>query len=155
MLEALWLLKSQIQWLVLLALILLALWRGGAPERQAAFVFVGVFVADRLYHWILPAGAHLLRVDFGHILIDSIALAFFMVIALRANRIYPLWLASFQLMTIVSHIEQAISPTIHRGAYAVLAFAPSYLEIAVFGIGIFLHLRRQAKFGQYQSWQNS
>jgi hypothetical protein len=138
-----------------MAFILLAFWRGAAPERQAAFVFIGMFVTDRMYHWIFGTGLFFLRANSGHILIDAIALGAFVVIALRANRFYPLWLASFQLMTIASHIVRAINPRMLNGAYAVLAYAPSYLEVTVFAVGVVLHLRRQRKFGQYQSWQDS
>jgi len=155
MLEALWINRPVIQWLILIAFIALAFWRGAAPERQAALTFIGMFIADRLYHCIFGAGLFFLHANTGHILIDAIALYAFAVIALRANRFYPLWLASFQLMTIASHIVRAVNPNILNGAYAVLAFAPSYLEVIVFAVGVVLHLRRQRKYGQYPSWQDS
>lgn len=155
MFETIWLNKSLIQWLLLLVFVLLALWRGAGPERQFVLVFIGMFFFDRLYHLFFGRGQFIWNADLGHLLIDTIALAAFVVIALRANRFYPIWLASFQLMTIVSHIARAVSPAIEHGAYAILVFAPSYLEVLVFGLGIILHIRRQAKRGPYRSWQNS
>ena len=154
MFETIWLHKSLIQWLLLSVFVLLAVWRGGGPERQFALVFIGMFCFDRLYHLLFGRGQFLLRADLGHILIDTIALAAFVLIALRANRFYPLWLASFQLMTIVSHIVRAVSPAVEHGAYAILVYAPSYLEVLVFGLGVMLHIRRRAKYGPYRSWQN-
>lgn len=155
MFETIWLNKSLIQWLLLLVFVLLALWQGAKPERHFALVFIGMFSLDRLYHLIFGRGQFFLNADLGHLLIDTIALAAFVVIALRANRVYPIWLASFQLMTIVSHIVRAASPAIEHGAYAILVFAPSYLEVLVFGLGITAHIRRQAKRGPHRPWQNS
>lgn len=155
MFETIWLFKSHLQWLLLLVFVLLALWRGAGPERQSALVFIGMFAFDRFYHLLFGRGEFFLGADLGHILIDSIALVAFVLIALRANRVYPIWLASFQLLTIVSHVVRAISPAIEHGAYAILVHAPSYLEVAVFGLGTLLHIKRQAKYGPYRSWQNS
>ena len=96
-----------------------------------------MFVADRIYHALFGNGRLLLSDDLGHVLIDAAALAGFVWIALRANRVYPLWLASFQLMTLVSHVVRALSPSVATGAYAILIFAPSYLE--VLGSGLIDH----------------
>lgn len=155
MLWTVWQLKSQAQWVALSAFIALALWRGAGPERRIACVFIFMFVADRIYHALFGNGRLLLNADLGHVLIDAAALAGFVWIALRANRVYPLWLASFQLMTLVSHVVRALSPSVATGAYAILIFAPSYLEVLVFGLGLLLHIRRQAKFGPYRSWRSS
>ena len=94
MLWMVWELKSQAQLIALLAFIVLALWRGAGPERRIAGVFIFMFVADRVYHAVLGSGRLLLNADLGHVLIDAVALAAFVWIALRANRVYPLWLAS-------------------------------------------------------------
>ena len=155
MLGTIWGYKAELQQLVLLALILLAYWRGGSPERQVASICVGMLVLDRMYHWVFGPGQFLLRANLGHIVIDTAALVAFVIVALRANRLYPLWLASFQLMIIVSHIVRAINPAMLNGAYGILAFVPSYLEVLAFGTGILAHIRRQSRFGQYRSWQLS
>jgi hypothetical protein len=155
MLEIVWGNKAHLQQLVVFALVFLAYWKGASPERQAALVFVSMFVFDRSYHWVFGPGVFILRANLGHIMIDAAALAAFVIVALRANRLYPLWLASFQLMIIVSHIVRAINPAMLNGVYGILAFVPSYLEVLAFGTGILAHIRRQARFGQYRSWQLS
>lgn len=155
MLELMWQLKSEAQWLILMLTVLLALWRGAGPERQVAGTFLTMFFVDRLYHAVFEGGRFYLRVDVGHILIDLVVLGAFIAIALRANRVYPIWLASLQLMTLVSHIVRALSPAIINGVYAILMFAPSYLEVLTFGLGVGLHIRRQRKYGPYRSWRHS
>lgn len=155
MVEMIWQLKSQLQWLFLAAIILVALWRGATPERQVAAVFVFMFVTDRAYHGLFGKGQFLWNADLGHILIDGSALIGFVLIALRANRVYPICLASLQLMTVVSHIVRAISPAVAKGAYAILIYTPSYLEVLVFGLGVVFHLARARRYGQYRSWRPS
>jgi hypothetical protein len=155
MLEVLWELKSQLQLISLLLIVILALWRGAAPERLVAGVFIGMYGLDRLYHLIFPAGLYFFRAEVGHVVIDVIVLVAFTKIALRVNRFYPLWLTGCQLITLVSHTVQAVSPSILTGAYAILAFTPSYLQVLGFGVGVVMHLRRQAHHGQYPSFRSS
>lgn len=152
MLALLWSMKPVFEVGILLALILIALWRGAGPERWSAAVFICMFVLDRLYHFILGQGAQYGTMDVGHFCIDLIATIAFVAIALRANRIYPLCLAALQVIAVISHVIRAISPAVAGGAYSILMIAPSYLQIAVFGTGLCLHLRRSQKFRHYPSW---
>ena len=152
MLALVWSLKTVLQIGVLLLLILIALWRGAGPERWSAAVFIGMFLLDRLYHFVLGSGARYGTMDLGHFCIDSIAAIAFVAIALRANRIYPLCLAALQVVAVVSHVIRAISVAVAGGAYSILMIAPSYLQIAVFGAGLCLHLRRSRTFRHYPSW---
>ena len=152
MLALLWSLKPVLQIGILLSLILIALWRGAGPERWSAAVFIGMFVLDRFYHFVLGPGAHYGTIDLGHFCIDLIATIAFVAIALRANRIYPLCLAALQVVAVISHVVRAISVAVAGGAYSILMIAPSYLQIAVFGGGLCLHLRRSQKFPHYPSW---
>jgi len=155
MAEIFWQYRSQAQWFVLIVIVAIAYRRGASPERQVATVFVAMFVLDRLYHLIFGSGLRVFDAEIGHALIDTVVFGAFVTIALRANRMYPLWLASFQLMIIASHVARAANPFILSGAYAILAFAPSYLEVATFALGLATHMRRNRKFGPYRSWQDS
>ena len=152
MLALVWNLKPIFEAGILLALILIAMWRGAGPERWSAAVFIGMFVLDRIYHFILGRGAQYGTMDIGHFCIDLIATIAFVTIALRANRIYPLCLSALQVIAIISHVIRAISPAIAGGAYSILMIVPSYLQTAVFGTGLYLHLRRVQKFPHYPSW---
>ena len=155
MLELIWHLRIYLQMALLLALVLLALWRGAGPERWSALVFVGLLIVDRLYHQISGRGALYGAMDIGHFCMDLVATVAFVAIALRANRIYPLWLAGLQVTAVISHIIRAISPAIAGGAYSILMILPSYFQIVVFGVGIVLHLRRIKKQPHYRSWLTS
>lgn len=155
MLTAIWEAKTVIQQLVLVLLVVLALWRGAAPEKWVAAIFIWLFVADRLYHALVPLGILAGGMNLGHFAIDLIATLAASVIALKANRIYPICFGALQLAALVSHAAAELNPQLLKGAYDILMMAPSYLQILVFAAGLCLHIRRQGKFGPYRSWQNS
>lgn len=152
MFAMIWQHKGDLQALLLLALIVIAMWQGAGPERWIAGTFLGMFVLDRIYHLVFSRGLFYRDADLGHIMIDVLAVAAFGLVALNANRMYPLWLAGVQLMSLVAHVVRAINPAIEQGAYAILEFAPSYGLIAIFAGGVLLHINRRAKFRPYRSW---
>ena len=155
MLDWIWQVKVGAQEAALIALILLAFLRGAAPERGVAITFTMMIAADRLYHWFLPSGLFSIGIDLGHCGIDFSAFISILVIALRANRIYPLCLAALQLAATISHVVMGLNPSLLRSAYAILMIAPSYLQILVLGLGILLHWRRTVRRGRYPSWLRS
>jgi hypothetical protein len=155
MLVFLWHNRQAIQLGILGTCIFVAFWRGAGPERWIAGIFVMMFVLDRLYHFQFGPGHIFLGADLGHMLIDGAATALFVWIALSANRVYPIWVAGFQLMATVSHIVRAISPAIAGYAYTVLMIFPSHLQTAAFGLGVCLHIRREIRHGPYRSWRVS
>jgi hypothetical protein len=153
MLGVLWQMKDRYQEVILALLVIVAVWRGASPERWVAATFAAIWGVDRLYHLSIPTGLFWREVDLGHCAIDFVGFASIGWVALRANRIYPICLGALQLMVLMSHVVRGLSPAIVTGAYRILALAPSYLLIAVFAAGLLLHIRRQAKFGPYRSWQ--
>lgn len=138
----------------LAVLALIVLWRGAAPERLVLGVFISMIALDRLYHLIAHSGVHFQNVDIAHLTIDLLGAVALLVIALYANRQYPLWLSALQFVAVISHIIRAISPEVDKGAYSIFMVAPSYLQILVFTIGLSMHLRQQRKHGRYRSWRH-
>jgi len=153
LLNAIWQAKVGSQEIVLGLLIIWAIWRGAAPERAIAIVFGGILGLDRTYHAILATGWVWEGVDLGHMLIDTFGLLALTAVALLANRVYPICLASIQLFTLIAHVARSLMPDVELGAYGVLIVAPSYLLIVVFAVGLVLHRRRVLTYGPYRSWQ--
>jgi len=142
--------------MALLAITLAASLRwGAAPERLCAAVIVGMQGADAALHAIAGRGAFYHSVDVGHLAIDLLAALAFLHIAVNANRIYPLWLAAFQLISVLAHFARQASDTVAGLAYAYLGYGPFYLEIVVVLGGIALHARRVRRTGIYRSWRVS
>jgi hypothetical protein len=153
MLTAIWQSAPGIQFALLLAAFLLALWRGAGPEQAAAMVMLALLGVDRLFHLVLWQVQGQAATAFGHFSIDLAALAAFTLLALRANRLYPMGLAALQLIAVTAHLVRAISPAIPGRANAIMMVAPSYLELLVLIGGILLHMRRESRTGPYRSWR--
>ena len=148
-----WLLSNSadLQFTVLLLVVAWAFLRGAAPEWLCAIILLCLACLDWPYHLVFGE-AKWGSLDLGHTLLDlgaSLALVF---VALHANRLYPLWLASFQISSLLSHFARVMIEPMGGGAYAVLTIFPSYFEIAILFIGTQHHRRRHSIYGRYRSW---
>jgi hypothetical protein len=137
--------------LVLLA----AAWRwGGAPERWLASSFVLIMVAPV---YVLRA----LVAEVNHpvlgawLMLDLAAGGVFILIALYANRNYPLWVAGFQLVALGAHLVGQVDLAITQLAMAILVIGPSYGQLLVLIAGFVRHLRRERRFGPYRDWRTA
>lgn len=137
-----------------IACLVLAACRWGAgPERILAGVLVWFQAADAVNH-ALVAAERGYTVDTGHIVIDAVAAAIALAVALYANRIYALWFAAFQLIAMFAHLAREIAAGVAPLAYGILFTGPSYFQIALLAGGIWFHRRRVRRFGPYRSWRS-
>jgi len=105
------------------------------------------------YQVALPQGGRYDSVDVGFFLIDVVGLVIFATLALKANRIYPLWLLAAQLVSVMMHFARDISANMEGVVYFILTTAPSYVQITALGVGLYCHRRRIARYGKYRSWR--
>lgn len=155
MLTELWQIKDEVQLAILGAAVALGCWQGGGPERACAGIYLAMWLGDRSYHWLFGRIEILGGADLGHIAIDALTACSLVGVALHANRNYTLWLASMQLVALLSHFLRIISPSIDPTAYALLMASPMYLAVPIFAVGTIRHLRRQRRHGPYRSWRAS
>jgi branched-subunit amino acid transport protein AzlD len=146
--------KDELQFGALLLVIGYAWWRGAGPERVCGGALLYMALVDYPYHWIFDRSAILASVDLGHAFIDLSTAAIFFLVAIKANRLYPLWLAALQTISFLGHIGRDLSAAINGMAYAILIAAPSYLEIMTLALGVLFHQRRMMLFGTYRSWRS-
>ena len=136
------------------AVCLAALLWGGGPERLIALVWLALFKGlDAAYHALFDTAFRLNDIDVFHAMNDLFAGAAFIVIALNANRMYPLWIAAFQLITVAAHLARDMVEAMTPIAYAVMAFGPAYFQVIIFGAGLVLHHRRVKSYGNYRDWR--
>lgn len=134
-----------------------AIWRwGGAPERWLIGTFIATMVAPMYVGYWLDLGA----VESGPyapvvFLLDLIAAALFVGIALNANRNYPLWIAGFQIVALVAHLVKALIDTVSPLSFAILVIGPSYCQLLVLLGGSVRHWLRERRFGPYREWRMS
>lgn len=142
--------------IVSILLLCAAAWRWGAgPERICAAALLVMNVADRIYHLLAGRGTIYASVDIGHLVIDLAVAAVFITVALRANRVYPLWLSAFQLVSVISHFAREVNGTAAQLAYALMNYLPYYAILTILAAGIALHARRTRRLGHYRAWRGS
>ena len=103
-------------WLLLIGVSAYALARGKLDERLAAGICILATLATRFV--VSPLTQRYSGVEVGVMLVDVLALAGFVAIALRTDRFWPLWVAGLQLTTMLSHMLKAIRLELMPQAYA-------------------------------------
>jgi len=133
--------------------LLYAVLRGGAPERIAITV-----VAVGSVLTVIAVSAPAVRfgsIEIGIFAVDVACLLSFLLLALRAERIWPLWVTALQLIGTTGHAIRVVDPGLIRWAYQfVLAFW-SYPMLLLIALGTWNHQRRVARFGADKSWSSS
>ena len=99
---------------VFAALAIYAFLRGDAPERLGCAIFIAAVVGDSLYHAMFPTGSIYDRINLGHFLLDFLMFIALACLAMRANRIYPLWLLAAQMISFAMHLQRAVVPEVHE-----------------------------------------
>jgi len=155
MLEMVWQARAWLQYVVLVLLFALALWRGAAPEKWCAGLLFAMLPEEWLYLFMVSGNQTFRTVDIGHTLIDAFTFAGLFYVALHANRVYPLWLGGAQLISLMGHLSRLAMVQIDPIAYAIMSRIPSYIEIVAMSLGLAFHVHRRRKRGNYPSWRSS
>jgi hypothetical protein len=133
----------------------LAIWRwGAAPERWMISLFI-VFMVMPIYLFDFLGLGNSMFGPFSWLSIftDLVAAGGFVVVAVQANRNYPLWVAGFQLVSVSAHAVKGLVDSVSPIAYLILAVGPSYCELLLIFTGFVRHIRRERRFGQYRDWR--
>ncbi|MDZ3831867.1 MAG: hypothetical protein U0S50_08630 [Sphingopyxis sp.] len=111
-----------IYYAVLLITVAVAMARGGALERWAAYT---ALFASLLTTAVAPA-PDWTRVEINIFVIDAIALLSFWFIALKTHRFWPYWITGWQLIAIFGHVQKLMFSEILARPYALLSMYISY-----------------------------
>lgn len=155
MLEMVWQARAWMQYVILILLFAIALWRGAAPEKWCAGLLFAMLPEEWLYLFLVSGNQTFHTVDIGHLLIDSFTFAGLFYVALHANRLYPLWLGGAQLIAMIGHFSRLAMVQIDPTAYAIMSRIPSYIEIVAMSLGLAFHELRRRRRGSYPSWRSS
>ena len=128
---------------------------GAAPERICVATLFAVTFGDPVYHILVERAPVYGSVDIGHLVIDVGVAAVFVAVALRANRVYPLWLAAFQLVSVLSHFAREEIASFPKLAYGLMSYGPFYIILLIMRGGLAFHARRTKYLGRYRSWRSS
>lgn len=128
---------------------------GAAPERMCVAALFAMTFGDPVYHLLVEHGPTYGTVDLGHLTMDVIVASVFVGVALRSNRVYPIWLAAFQLVSLLSHFAREVTDFFPRLAYGLMSYGPYYIILLIMTLGIAAHARRSRYLGRYRSWRIS
>jgi len=154
-----WLLTFEFRWLLQLFLIILtcaAMLRwGGGPERALAWGVSGLIVVDRFYHAIWGNAVWGNEwTELYHTLQDGTLACVFLLIALYANRTYPMFIAAFQLISLIGHFLPFISGSISKLTTAIVIVAPAWGILFTMMVGFAFYQRRLRQTGPIRDWRD-
>lgn len=144
--------------MVVAVFLLCAAWMlGAAAERWMACAFGIQFLLAILQQWAFgkpsdaDAFSHFMPDIFAQ---DLLSMAIYVAISLRANRLYPLWIAAAQLIAVTAHILQLTSQMLPQ-TYATLVSVPLNLQALILCYGIAGHALRTRRGGNYPAWRQA
>ncbi|UVO53048.1 hypothetical protein [Sphingomonas sp. SUN039] len=124
---------------------------GGAPERLTAVALVAAALATFIFGSGAYTGGQIRWAIFA---IDATLLLALVLIALRANRIWPLWMSALQLITVAAHVLNMISSNRNPWAYVASITVTSFLMPPVLVYGTYSLQRRRRVQGPQTSWSS-
>lgn len=132
---------------------LYVLLKGGAPEKVGATILaIGSVLSVAAVS--SPAG-RFGSVEVGVFLVDVATLLAFLVLALRAERYWPLCVTALQVIGTAGHAAKLLDPGVIRSAYAIVLSLWGYLMLLLLALGTWNHQRRLARHGVDKSWSTS
>jgi len=125
-----------------------AIWRGGAPERITGWLLIGAALLT------LAVGhpTQYSHIELGLFLIDLALLVGLIVVALKADRLWPMVLAALHLDSTAVHILKLVDVEVIRATYAVMIVMWSYPMLLILAVGTLRHQRRMAQLGEDRAW---
>lgn len=137
-------------------LLLAALKWGRPPEKASIITFVALFTIPlTIVEYAFDGPLIFSERGILYAALDVLALISFLSIGLNANRVYPLWLAAFQIVVLAAHMVRGVVEAITPLAYAIMVISPSYFQLGIIAGGLILHIRRKKRFGEYRDWRMS
>jgi hypothetical protein len=131
-------------------LLILTFLRGGAPER----VLAGVLMAAALCSGICIRLVHHLSHEdcWIFVAVDIVAFMLMLVVALKANRVYPLWIGAIELVMLISHLWRLSFLQALPHAHTMLHGIAAITQLLVLAVGLAAHMRRDRSQAAAINW---
>ena len=109
---------------LLLATTIVALVKGGRTEQTGTLIYLAgcvltVFQAS-------PGATRFTGGETGILMVDFLTFAAFFILALNANRFWPIWVSALLAIPLFGHLAMIVDPGIVPWAYAVILSVWSY-----------------------------
>jgi hypothetical protein len=126
---------------------------GGAPERIGMAIVAGNAILTFLL--VSAAPIRFQGVEVGVFSVDVFAFLSFIILALRANRFWPIWVSALLGLGVLGSLAMMLHPRVIPWAYAVVLSIWSYPILALIALGTRGHRRRLRANGVDPSWTRS
>ena len=136
--------RITIQIALLFILAALSFAKGGRPEKAVATVMVSMFLLDFPNHALLGYGSYS-SVNIGHLVTETAAMIALVMIALKVDRFWTLWVASAQLISVVSHVLRLMAVDMNPFIYAVMSRWPFVVMLMLLAYGTLSHALRRSR----------
>ena len=140
-------------WALLIATSVYAFAAGGAPERLGAAGYLLSCTASFIVLSIAPL-TRFHAVEVGLFAVDVLTFIAFTLLALRADRLWTMWVSALLGLGVLGHLARWLGPDVIPWAYAVILTVWSYPILAIMAIGTLNHQRRLARHGKDPSWSS-
>ena len=127
--------------------------RGGAPERVTGCMFVSALIATDLARTIGPG--HFRQVEFGIAVIDVALVVGVAVVALRADRTWPIWCVAWLIIASMGHLAKGLMPEFLRPAYQMIVSLSAWPTMYLLARGTCNHQKRLHLHGADPCWSRS
>ena len=145
-------LPAHIYFAILASCCIYAALKGGPPERFGAAIFALASILS--FAVVSGPAARFGSLEVGVFVVDVSMLLALLVLALRAERFWPLWAIALHLIETAGHAVKAMDPLVIPEAYAfVLAFW-SYPMLFLLVVGTWNHQERLRRNGVDRSWSS-
>ena len=137
---------------VLCAACFYALWKGGTPERLVSvIILVGVaWSALFRFPYHSPFGV----INIGIWSADIVVFIALIATALHSERYWTIWMSSFQLVQVISHLPELLIPHLLPGVHLLIISLWIYPMLIILIAGTLRHTQRMKTFGTDRSWSD-
>ncbi len=123
--------------------------RGGPPERWSAAALIAAVIVTP---FVPPSGTiRFQTIEYGVMAVDASLLAAIVIIAIRAQRYWPMWMAAILLDTVATHLLM-FTPKLMPWSYAVMNAAWGYPLPIIIAVGTWRHQMRKRSYGDDPAW---
>lgn len=124
---------------------------GGKPERLASLSILVWIAIDPIYRTFVKT-TQFGSVDWGLVVFDCGLAGAMMAIALRANRVWPVFAAAFTIVPLLGHLAAIIDHETARQAYWAINQLPFPLMLLSLMLGTAAHRRRTRLGFSFAEW---
>ena len=128
--------------------------KGGPPERAG----ISIALLASIVSHLVVTGSRAIRfqqVEAGVFAVDLLTLAAFLILALRADRFWPLWITGIHLVGVATHTAMLVSPAVLPWVYGWIQGFWAYPITIIMIIATWRHQKRLRRFGVDSSWNAS